>query len=137
MIMNQGISQEAFAKTIGVNRAVISQIELEKQLPILKQLEHISNSFDATYDWLLYGHDDMLNKKRSSHYLKEYNAVSQEKPSVGRKPIPLIPAEAFAGLSSGEVSISEQDIKEKYVIPEFRDADFVIRIMIVRKVTTS
>jgi repressor LexA len=45
-----------------------------------------------------------------------------------KKGIALIPTEAFAGFGGGIVSIAESDIKDRYVVPEFIDADFMIRI---------
>lgn len=70
-------------------------------------------------EWLLTGQGPML---------KEHNnlpiAVKTYNPDEG---IPLIPTEAMGGVASGEVSVLELDC-ERYVIPMFKGADFLIPV---------
>ena len=70
-------------------------------------------------EWLLTGEGNML---------KEHNnlpiAVKTYNPDEG---IPLIPTEAMGGVASGEVSVLELDC-ERYVIPMFKGADFLIPV---------
>ncbi|MDT8412672.1 MAG: S24 family peptidase [Vicingaceae bacterium] len=42
--------------------------------------------------------------------------------------IPLLPIDAIAGFGSGNWSIHEHDIQEKYLVPDFNGIDFMIRI---------
>src|SRR5690606_11046197 len=42
--------------------------------------------------------------------------------------IPMIPTEAFAGMGGGDVTIKDQDIQDRYVIPDFVNVDFMIRV---------
>lgn len=47
-------------------------------------------------------------------------------PSSTAKQIPLLPAEAFAG--RGGAAYSDESIEEYYVVSEFRNSDFLIRV---------
>ncbi len=46
----------------------------------------------------------------------------------GTAGVPLLPAEAFGGYGGEAVSIKDGDIKDRYVIPDFVDVDFMIRV---------
>ena len=79
--------------------------------------------FYSTYpeinpEWLLTGKGPML---------KEDNNLPMALKSANSEGIPLIPLDAMAGISSGEVSVLELDC-ERYVIPMFKGADFLIPV---------
>ena len=79
--------------------------------------------FYSTYpeinpEWLLTGKGPML---------KEDNNLPMASKSANSEGIPLIPLDAMAGISSGEVSVLELDC-ERYVIPMFKGADFLIPV---------
>lgn len=42
--------------------------------------------------------------------------------------VPLIPIEAMAGFGAGDVSVMNYDITDRYVVPDFTDVDFMIRV---------
>ena len=69
-------------------------------------------------EWLLTGQGPML---------KEDNNLPMASKSANSEGIPLIPLDAMAGISSGEVSVLELDC-ERYVIPMFKGADFLIPV---------
>lgn len=48
--------------------------------------------------------------------------------NVPGKGIPLVSQEAAAGFGSENFAITEQDIKDRYVIPDFNGIDFMIRV---------
>ncbi len=81
--------------------------------------------------WLLTGKGDMLiqndnlSKKTNPVVEEPINKDSQVIPKQG---IPLIPCEAVAGISAGSVSVMEHDIMEYYVVPDFHNVDFMIRV---------
>ena len=52
----------------------------------------------------------------------------KENTSDSKKGIPLIPTNAIAGLSSGSISIKENDIQQYYNVPDFTNVDFMIRV---------
>lgn len=78
-----------------------------------------SKCVDIDANWLLTGNGEMLKEKSNLPI-----AVQTYSPDMG---IPLIPTEAMGGIASGEVSILELDC-ERYVIPMFKDADFLIPV---------
>lgn len=78
-----------------------------------------SKCVDIDANWLLTGQGEMLKEKSNLPI-----AVKTYSPDMG---IPLIPTEAMGGIASGEVSILELDC-ERYVIPMFKDADFLIPV---------
>ena len=94
-----------------------------------KSLELFLKSYtNVSAEWLITGREkyDSLDVLQESQEF--YGVVSREKGIVGRKPIPLIPADALAGWGEGEVSIKEEDIQDRYIIPDFVDVDFMIRV---------
>ncbi len=72
-------------------------------------------------NFLLYGeHDDS-----QIAILSEPAAIYKAGP---KSELPMIPESAIAGLGSGELTIHENDIEDRYFIPEFSKADFLIRV---------
>ena len=75
---------------------------------------------DISPDWLLTGEGEMLKRGMPDVPV----AKTMEASTNG---IPLIPATAFAGGFSGELQVLEHEC-ERYVIPLFKDADFLIPV---------
>lgn len=77
---------------------------------------------DINLTWLLTGEGSMLHneEKRQSAPV----ATKTENPNEG---IPLIPIHAMAGAFTGEAQVLECDC-ERYVVPAFRGADFLIPV---------
>ncbi|WP_373172700.1 LexA family transcriptional regulator [Prevotella merdae] len=66
-------------------------------------------------DWLLSGKGDMI---------KESHSIKLSEDGTG---IPLIPVEAMAGCFTGSQTVLLQEC-ERYVVPAFKNADFLIRV---------
>jgi len=82
-------------------------------------IENILSIFtDVSPEWLISGNGPMLR----SEITVVKNSECDLKPGI-----PLIPLSAFAGLPEGEVQVLEIDC-ERYVIPVFKDAQFLIPI---------
>ena len=111
------LTQLEFSTQIGIDNSQLSKIEQGKLMPTLNQLMEISSIFDISLDWLT-GKGPML---------KEDNNLPMASKSANSEGIPLIPLDAMAGISSGEVSVLELDC-ERYVIPMFKGADFLIPV---------
>lgn len=83
-------------------------------------IEKILHSYpDINPTWLLTGKGEML--------LHEQNQTPSLQLPKG-KIIPLIPTDAAAGYGSETVAILEEDIMAQYVVPDFVNADFMIRV---------
>lgn len=73
-------------------------------------------------DWLITGEGN--SDKSNKGGVKDIS----EKYGKSKTGIPLIPVEALAGNGGGAVSIKDEDIQDRYVIPDFVDVDFMIRV---------
>lgn len=80
---------------------------------------------DISADWLIMGKGDMLRSKEISPQRKAEPAHLL--PENSHEGIPLIPLSAMAGAFTGETSVMEYEC-ERYVIPAFRGADFLIPV---------
>lgn len=110
-IKSQGLSVLAFEKMCGLSNGYVSSISkgIGKE-----KLENILRIFpNLNREWLLYGEGEMLN---------------DTKPSESPVGIPLIPQDAMAGALGGSDSQWMDYNCERYVIPEFSDCDFLMRI---------
>lgn len=74
-------------------------------------------------DWLIGGDGEMLKAERI-HSDPDFK-FSSFKSST--KPVPLVNSIAVTGFGSADFSISENDILNYYVIPDFGNIDFMIR----------
>lgn len=109
-----------FAKLLGVSAQTISAWIAR-------------NTFDAELiytkcrcvnpSWLLTGEGSMLQPTDNNHAVETAHHV----PQGSSEGIPLIPVSAMAGAFTGDVSVMEYDC-ERYVIPAFKGADFMIRV---------
>lgn len=98
------------------------------------KIEKIFETFpDLNPSWLITGHGRMLlsdyaDKVReplSPEVLAKIPVAHQtDKPGEG---IPLIPVEAMAGALTSEQTVLQYDC-ERYVVPVFKDADFLIQV---------
>lgn len=128
----EGITLTALEKKLGASKGVLSRAvanNTDIQGKWLKKL--VENYPQYNIEWLLNGKGEML-KKDSRQY--DYNANDINLTSVNKthsnynKGIPLINTDAFAGNGNIPVSIKDQDILARYVVPEFRNADFMISV---------
>lgn len=89
-----------------------------------QMLGKFSSLFGISLDWLITGEGEMLKN--------EIQAVKVKVPekSKDNKYIPLVHQSAVAGFGSASFAISDQDIKDYYVVPKFKynRIDFMIEI---------
>ena len=96
-------------------------------------------------EWLLTGRGNMLKECANNPFTKEGDnnidkydqsdtsidlGVCAQKMSIAKSPtkgIPLIPLSAMAGAFTGDTSVMEYEC-ERYVIPAFKGADFLIQV---------
>ena len=117
------LSKKDFAAKIGVDNSQYGKFESGKLTPTIQHLMEISSNFDASIDWLLSGKGTML-KAGDKKNNQDKEVVAYLSASEG---IPLIPIEAMAGFGDGEMQVMEHEC-ERYVVPMFRDAEFMIRV---------
>lgn len=140
-----------FAQTLGVSEANIRGY-IKGVVPKADVLAKIVSSYeDIDPTWLLTGEGEMLKtstsstheapcsdekerktekngeKQRKSEKNREYSSRIHKLPEGSIEGIPLIPASAMAGAFTSDVSIMEYEC-EHYIIPDFKGADFLIRV---------
>lgn len=117
------ITNQKFEIEIGFsNGAFSTQLKNNKTIGVDK-LENILIKYpEINPEWLLTGQGEML-KKNTDVIIKSYPKAKTE-----IKKIPLIPVEVLAGLRKGEFYINEDDVEEYYLVPDFKDADFLVKI---------
>lgn len=113
----KGITKTDFCKNTGVAIGFFTQgkgVGSDNLEAILDYYKDISS------DWLLRNEGEMLRNGASE-------ASSQKIPSEG---IPLVEIEAVAGFGNADFAITEQDVKDYYIVPEFSllHIDFMLKI---------
>lgn len=116
---DKGLSQREIADNMSVSSAYINAVLCGRKAIGKKVAEKLSNLYGLSASWLLTGEGEMLNQPTNEKEVSE-----KEKPNG----LPLIPIEAMAGVLSGmDTSVMEYDC-ERYHVPLFSGADFLIRI---------
>lgn len=79
-------------------------------------------------DWLIMGKGSMLKTDASSVFQSQREPEpARLVPGNSKEGIPLLPLSAMAGAFTGEASVMEYEC-ERYVIPAFKGADFLIQV---------
>jgi len=129
-IKNKGVSISHFEKKVGLSNGYLGkQKRRNADIGEGVMLKILENCPDINPEWLLTGKGSMLRDETNIIYQQEFiPAVKADK--LRGKPIPLVTQEAVAGFGGGDFSISEQDVKEYYVIPKFKyhKVDFMIEV---------
>lgn len=131
-----------FEKSIGASNGYVNAISKSIGIEYLSKIIEIYSNLNL--EWLLTGKGEMLKTKRTQIQQngdnltdsidKDSNNLSNSQaktalhaPEGTLEGIPLIPLSAMAGAFTGETSVMEYEC-ERYVIPAFRGADFLIQI---------
>ena len=126
-IDSQGISVSAFEQKIHasdgmIRRAIKNGTDIQS-----KWIGSISDNYpEINLDWLITGKGEMI-KPQTKSILKD----SQEKAAVALAAdygIPLIPLDAVAGFGEENSSAIIEFECEKYVVPDFKGAEFLIQV---------
>ena len=105
-------TQDQIIKITGIPKRTYSNYEAGKTDPKLSTLQLIASALNVSVSTLIDEVESSLHP-----------VMIEEK--VG---VPLIPTEAFAGMGGDNPPIAEGDIIERYLIPDFVNIDFMIRV---------
>lgn len=86
---------------------------------------------DVNPKWLLTGKGDMLTKYTTEGLpVSVFDETKLEYKSEGLKPIPFVTQLVAAGFGSDDFQIKDQDVKDYYVVPKFKNKhiDFMIEV---------
>jgi len=120
----QGISVSSFERKISASNGMIRKAITNNTDIQSKWLSVIIDNFPSlNIEWLLTGKGEMLHEKifNESKQNKKLAHISNLE-----KGIPLIPTVAFAGF--GLATFEDVQIEHYYDVPEFKQADFLMRI---------
>lgn len=115
---NEGISIFELERVIGASKGTVYKA-IQKNTDIqAKWISKIVENYTLySPDWLLTGSGEMIRAGYQPNMI----------PATPETGIPLIPVDAMAGWLTGEVQFSPDDIAY-YNLPNFRGADFIIRV---------
>lgn len=130
---NEGITIGAMERTIGASKGVLSRAINNGTDIQAKWLSIIVENYPQySTGWLLTGKGSMLKPDSNSIQTKldpedTRGETAISVPEGCHEGIPLVPLSAMAGAFSDETSVMEYEC-ERYVIPAFKGADFLIQI---------
>lgn len=121
-LANRGVTPYEFYKVSGVTRGILQQSNGISEDNIARFLAYAP---DVNIEWLITGKGDMLKNDNvdSQRQIEPAHHV----PENVQEGIPLIPLSAMAGAFTGDTSVMEYEC-ERYVIPAFKGADFLIQV---------
>lgn len=118
MTVNAGLSVGLIGKAKGSNKGM-NAANIEKILLAYP---------DLNPDWLLTGRGKMCKmQEESSLQPKDTLPIAHQTSENNQEGIPLIPLSAMAGAFTEETAVMEFEC-ERYVIPAFKGADFLIQV---------
>lgn len=118
MTVNAGLSVGLIGKAKGSNKGM-NAANIEKILLAYP---------DLNSDWLLTGRGKMCKmQEESSLQPKDTLPIAHQTSDNNQEGIPLIPLSAMAGAFTEETAVMEFEC-ERYVIPAFKGADFLIQV---------
>lgn len=123
LIENKGLNKEDFFRKINMTSANFRG-NAQKTPLNSTAIENIFRVIpEINLQWLLTG---------SGEPLVQHSIVQEPRSEYGKSEhvalIPLLPVEAIAGFGSGNWAITESDIQDKYLVPDFNKIDFMIRV---------
>lgn len=107
------MGQNRFESLAGISNGYISNLKKSPGSEVLTKILNAAPDLNRT--WLLTGEGSMLSG-------------SNEEEKREMQALPLIPIDAMAGVLSGSNATFMEYDCEKYVIPVFKGADFLIRV---------
>ena len=115
-LLYKGISKYEFYQLTGISNGILSQNNGMSEDNTLRFLDHFK---EVNPEWLLTSVGPMLKSNKKNEELKA---------TQSNHGIPLVSTEAVAGFGSDSFSINQSDIIQTYIIPDFNDIQFMLRV---------
>ena len=113
VMKEENVRANTFAEQLGYAASNLSKIVNAKSPCPNSLLESIARVYNIRYNWLLTGEGTMKEEQP-----KEENTMS----------LPLIPIDAMAGALTGSMDMIMEYDCERYIVPIFKGANFLIRV---------
>lgn len=126
---NKVSDKRDFAAKLGISASMVTEISKGRSSVGTSAIQNIVLQFNIDAKWLLTGEGSMLQTAEYKSEPTEKRSVetAHHVPEGSGEGIPLLPISAMAGAFTGDVSVMEYEC-ERYVIPAFKGADFMIRV---------
>ena len=125
---NQGITIGAIERNIGASKGVLSRAIMNKTDIQSKWIIRIVENYpQISPEWLLTGKGEMLSDKATNTADTGTAGIPVARHCGSGEGIPLITVEAMAGFAKENPPVLEYEC-ERYVVPVFRDAEFLITV---------
>lgn len=122
---SKGVTPYEFYKESGVTRGILQQNNGISEDNIARFLAYAP---DVNIEWLLTSKGSMIKDGSTDIQISNDTTTSAiSVPEGYHEGIPLVPLSAMAGAFTDETSVMEYEC-ERYVIPAFKGADFLIQI---------
>lgn len=116
-------TQAEFAEALGVSRSQQAKFETGVTEPPIDYLLALVKKCNVSYAWLFEGLEDLDSPMKIKSQMVRESAGKYIPNSV-----PLIRVEAFGGIGNSVFNIEEKDIQAYYVVPDFTNVNFMIRV---------
>lgn len=129
----KNLTQEEFAKSIGVTRSVLGQMEIGKNNPTVSMIQAVVSKYSIDANLILSESiavedlEELIDRQKPTNHTA-YEVNEPAVPYGKQKPIPLIPFDALASPGRGELGFMENQAESFYIVPEFAKADYLIRV---------
>lgn len=120
-IEKKGITKYKFYQKTGITRGVLDQDTGMSEENIAR---FIAAFPEVSSDWLITGKGSMVRGVEEGIDIVNYSDVEYKEDIKG---IPLMPIDAFAGLSRGEINVMDYEC-DRYLIPGCEKCDFLMPV---------
>ena len=120
------ISKSLFFNKVGISPSNFKGVGKKSSIGSDLVVKILTEYPELSPEWLMLGEGEMLRdpSKQAANDPKKEIIPSH----THQEGIPLIPIEAWAGALSGEDYSIMEDECERYIVPSFKDADFLITV---------
>lgn len=118
-------SPSDFAKKVGISPSMMNEILKNRSKVGIKVIQNTVITFEGyNLEWLIKGE----GKMRKKFEVPELHYDPDEEYLLKLHGTPLLSLEAAAGFGNSNFLIKEEDIQGLYIVPDFSDIDFMIRV---------
>lgn len=124
----KGISKSRFYEETGMKRGFLDGDKLQTSIPDTFIATIIAKYPEINLEWLITGEGSMIREPSPPTQQSSQSPTVKPYPTQGPDGIPLVSMEAAAGFGTAEFAIKDEDIQNRYMVPDFNGIDFMIRV---------